>query len=43
MYNPHYEIVMFNNYALRCLPEQVKSNFPLFVAEPGASIWLRRI
>lgn len=43
MYNPGYEIVMFNNYVLRCLTEQVKSSFPLFVAEPGASLWLRRI
>jgi len=42
MYNPNFEIVMFNNYVLRCVTEQVKSDFPLFAEEPGASIWLRR-
>lgn len=42
MYNPNFEIVMFNNYALRCLAEQVRSDFPRFLDEPGGSIWLRR-
>ena len=42
MYNHAFEIVMFNNYVLRCLTEQVKSGFPGFLEEPGASIWLRR-
>jgi len=42
MCNHDFEIVMFNNYVLRCLTEQVKSAFPLFIDAPGASIWLRR-
>lgn len=42
MFNPAFEIVLFNNFVLRCLPERVKSAFPLFLEEPGASIWLRR-
>lgn len=43
MYNPGFEIVMFNNYALHCLTDQVKADFPLFLDEPGGSIWLRRL
>jgi Methyltransferase domain len=42
MFNPDFEIVMFNNYVFRCMSERVKSNLPLFCQGPGASIWLRR-
>ncbi len=42
MHNPRFEIVMFNNYLVRCLTEQVKSDFPQFIADSGAGIWLRR-
>ena len=42
MNNPNFEIVMFNNYVLKCLPEVVKRDFPRFAEQPGASIWLRR-
>ena len=43
MFNPAFEIVMFNSYVFQCLPERVKSGFPLFLTEPGASLWLRRL
>lgn len=42
MFNPAFEIVLFNNFVFRCLPERVKTTFPLFNEEPGGSIWLRR-
>ena len=42
MFNPAFEIVMFNSYVFQCLPERVRSSFPLFLEGPGASLWLRR-
>ena len=42
MDNPNFEIVMFNNFILRCEPDVVKRDFPRFAEQPGASLWLRR-
>ena len=42
MNNQNYEIVMFNNYVLKSMPEVVQKSFPRFVEQPGASLWLRR-
>ena len=35
--------LMFNSYVFQCLSDRVKSSFPLFLAEPGGSLWLWRI
>jgi hypothetical protein len=42
MYNSNFEIVLFNNYLLKCFPEVVTRDFPRFSEQPGASLWLRR-
>lgn|ERR1035438_312294 len=42
MFNPHFEILMFNRFLNGSVPDQIKSNFPLCVEDPGASLWLRR-
>ena len=42
MFNPAFEITMFNSYVFKCLPERVNASFPLFLEGPGASLWLRR-
>jgi hypothetical protein len=43
MFNPAFEITMYNSYVFKCMPERVKASFPLFLDEPGASLWLQRI
>jgi hypothetical protein len=42
MYNTSFEIFLFNSYLNKCMTERVKQNFPMFLEEPGASLWLRR-
>jgi hypothetical protein len=41
--NPEFEIVMFNSYVNSLMHDRVKAAFPLFLMEPGASLWLRRV
>jgi hypothetical protein len=42
MFNHDFEILIFNDYLNRSSPEQMKTNFPLCLKEPGGSLWLRR-
>jgi hypothetical protein len=42
MFNATFEILLWNNFLNRCLTDQVRAGFPLFLEEPGASLWLRR-
>lgn len=42
MYNAAFEIIVFNSYLNKCMTEQVRERFPLFLEGPGASLWLRR-
>jgi hypothetical protein len=42
MFNPYFEVRLFNNYVNRCLTEYVRKTFPLFLDEAGASIWLEK-
>jgi hypothetical protein len=41
-FNDRFEIVMFNSYLRHWMPERLKARFPLFLEDPGASLWLRR-
>jgi hypothetical protein len=43
MYNRSFEILLFNNYLNRCMTDRIKADFPLFLEEPGASLWIRRV
>jgi hypothetical protein len=43
MYNKLFEIVLFNNYLNRCMTDRIRSDFPLFLDDPGASLWIRRV
>jgi len=42
-HNCAFEIVLFNSFLNQCLTERVKAEFPLFLEDPGASLWLRRV
>jgi hypothetical protein len=42
MYNQSFQVVLFNNFLLRFLTDDIRANFPLFLEEPGGSIWLQR-
>jgi hypothetical protein len=43
MYNKSFQIVLFNNFVFRHMTDEIQTNFPLFLEEPGGSIWLERI
>ena len=43
MFNTAFNILFFNSYLSHVLAERIKNRFPLFMEEPGASIWLRRV
>lgn len=40
--NQRFEIVAFNSFAAHFFPEIFKEKLPAFLANPGASIWLRK-
>jgi Methyltransferase domain len=42
-FNSTFEILMFNSFSNHCLTERIRSCFPLFLEDPGASLWLRRV
>jgi len=42
MFNPTFEILLFNGYLRHCLKDRIAASFPLFLEEPGGSLWLRR-
>ena len=42
MFNRDFEILMFNSFLNYVMADDIKSCFPLFSEEPGASLWLRR-
>jgi predicted O-methyltransferase YrrM len=42
MYNPHFEIVMFNTFMEEHHEDWFKKNMPLCLKNRGGSIWLRR-
>jgi predicted O-methyltransferase YrrM len=43
MYNPAFEIRMFNSYLNKCMTEHVKASFPLFLEDPGGSVWVKKV
>jgi hypothetical protein len=43
MFNPHFEILMFNDYLNLFLHDRIAKSFPLCAESPGASVWLRQI
>ena len=42
MYNVRFEILLFNGYLNHLAKDEIGKDFPLFIQEPGKSIWLRR-
>jgi len=44
MFNPSFEIVLFNSHLSQCAESEIRQKFPLFLDKNrGASLWLRRI
>jgi len=43
MFNPSFEILLFNGYLNHFMSERIRSRMPLCALEPGASIWLRKV
>jgi len=43
MFNPAFEIVLFNSYLARFHADEVESSLPLWAKKPGGSLWLRRV
>ena len=42
MYNKSFRITMWNSLLARFYHAQLKEDFPLFLANPGSSIWLQK-
>jgi predicted O-methyltransferase YrrM len=42
MFNPGFEILLFNSYLNHFMPDHIRSRFPLSWEDPGASLWLQR-
>jgi len=42
MFNPGFEIRLFNSFLNHSSPAYIRSRFPLSWADPGASLWLQR-
>lgn len=42
MYNPAFEILLFNNYLQRQMPGWFREHMPLCLKDPGASLWLSK-
>lgn len=42
MFNSTFKILFFNSYLNKCLTQRVRTEFPLFIENPGASLWLQR-
>ena len=42
MFNPGFEILLFNSYLNHSMPDVIRSRFPLSWEDPGTSLWLRR-
>ena len=42
MFNPGFEILLFNSFLNHSRPDYIRSRFPLSWADPGASLWLQR-
>jgi hypothetical protein len=43
MFNQSFQIVLFNNFINQFMTDEIRGNFPLFLDEPGGSIWVQRI
>jgi hypothetical protein len=43
MFNQNFQIVLFNNFVNQFMTDEIRTNFPLFLDEPGGSIWLQRV
>lgn len=41
--NPAFEIFAFNAFAAHAFPEVFRTSAPLFLAEPGCSLWIKKI
>jgi hypothetical protein len=43
MFNQSFQIVLFNNFINQFMTDGIRASFPLFLDEPGGSIWLQRV